>query len=251
MNILDFVHDMKKRALEELLAVSDGGEISARKFEFATGRAELSILRGNAIEKASIAHIDLTGIPMPDKGQIFDITVYQMEVFPRNPRCPMGHFSTEWFTLGEQVTYNMNLDFFPAITVEEDLRIVKKQMRGVAEEFQRNPDESRKGLAVQYNMPHWSGSLASQTGLQLKQLTEGDLPLFVAAYHTFFDGYLDILQKRKDTPCSDSDNEQTLDRNNKWLEYITLKDRAIKAGQTIGIPPEVIIGFSYPPSCGF
>jgi coproporphyrinogen III oxidase len=251
MNILDFVHDMKKRALEELLAVSDGGDISTRKFEFAAGRAELSILRGNAIGKASIAHMDLTGITMPGTGQVCDTTVYQMEVFPRNPRCPMGHFNTEWSTMGEQVNYNMNLDFFPAIAVEEDLQVVKEQMNSVAEGFNRNPDESRKGLAVQYHMPHWSGSLASQTGLQLKQLTEGELPLFVAAYHTFFDGYLDILQKRKDTAYSDSDNAQTLDRNNKWLEYITLKDRAIKAGQAIGIPPEVIIGFSYPPSCGF
>jgi coproporphyrinogen III oxidase len=251
MKILDFVHDMKTRALKEQLEVSEGGELKTQNFEFEAGRAEVSIIRGNAIEKGTIAHMNLTGIKMPGTGEIFDSTVYQMEIFPRNPRCPMGHFNTEWSTVGNTATYNMNLDLFPAVPVEEDLDAVKKQMGSVAEQFGRDPEESRKGLEVQYNMPHWPGSIASMAGLQLKQLQEQDLDLFVSAYHTFFDGYLGILRKRKDTPYDGQENRLTIERNNKWLEYITLKDRAIKAAQAIGIPPEVIIGFSYPPRCRF
>jgi len=109
----------------------------------------------------------------------------------------------------------------------------------------------REGLDEHYNMEHWDLPLATKVGCKLLQLKEGDLDLFVTAYHIFFDTYLDILKKRKDTVFSEEETRLKHERNGKWLEYIALKDRAIKMAQATGIPPEVLIGLSFPPSTVF
>ena len=100
-------------------------------------------------------------------------------------------------------------------------------------------------------MEHWTFPLATKVGCKLLALEEVDIDLFIESYHTFFSGYLEILQKRKDIPFSDAEARLKLERNGKWLEYITLKDEAIKIAQSSGIPPEVLINLVYPPSAVF
>ena len=40
-------------------------------------------------------------------------------------------------------------------------------------------------------------------------------------------------------------------RNGKWLEYLTMKDIAVKMGLGVGIPADVIVNLSFPPSAVF
>jgi coproporphyrinogen III oxidase len=247
MKILDFVKEMKEKAVGDLLEVSGTGKCDEKSFDFDNNRAIIATIRGGAIGKAAITQLMLKGVTMPDTGEEVDATVYQMEVFPENPYCPMGHFNTEWSTKAGVNTYHMNLDLFPAITVEEDLAAVKGAMDKVADQFGRDRDGMRKGLDEHYNMGHWSVPLATKVGCKLLKLGEADLELFVAAYRTFFDGYIAILKKRKDAPFSEEEGRLTGERNGKWLEYITLKDRAIRMAQARGMPPEILIGLAYPP----
>ena len=88
------------------------------------------------------------------------------------------------------------------------------------------------------------------TGPEL-ELKDEDLDLFVAAYETFLGVYLDIISKRKGIAYTESDVQLKLERNGKWLEYIMLKDRAIKAARNQGVPPEVLIEIFLPPSAIF
>lgn len=250
MKIEDFMKEMKEKATRELLEVSEGGKCTEKTYEFQIGQAEIKTIKGGAIEKAAITHLTLKGIPIPGTDKKTDAMVYQMEVFPENPYCPMGHFNTEW-TLGDSVTYHMNLDLFPAVRVEEDLATVRRVMDGVADKFGRDRDKMREGLDVHYNMEHWEFPLATKVGCKLLELKEEDVDLFISAYHTFFDAYLEILRKRRDTKFSAEDTKLKLVRNGKWLEYIAFKDRAIKMAQATGIPTEVLLNLSFPPSAVF
>lgn len=250
MKILDFVKEMKEKAKKGLLEVSGTGECVEKTHKFKAGHADIITIRGGAIEKAAITHMVLEGVRPPGMDEAVSGMVYQMEVFPENPHCPMGHFNTEWSMKGPG-PYNMNLDLFPAVKIEEDLEGMKVLMDEVAEKFKKDKVKIREGLAIQYNMEHWAFSLAAKAGFQLKELGESDLDLFITAYHTFFDAYLDILKKRKDTAFSETEIQSKLERNGKWLEYIALKDRAVKMGQASGIPSEVLIGLAYPPSAVF
>ena len=100
-------------------------------------------------------------------------------------------------------------------------------------------------------MEHWEAPLATKVGCKLLNLNNDDLDLFIKAYHAFFDGYLAIVEKRKKTPYKEADSTLKLHRNSRWLEYITIKDQAVRIGLAAGIPPQVLIALSYPPSAAF
>ena len=100
-------------------------------------------------------------------------------------------------------------------------------------------------------MPHWDKPLAAMVGCKLMHLHEDKLDLFIDAYRTFFDAYTAILQKRKDSPATDAGMHLKMRRNGKWLEYLTMKDVAVKMGLGVGIPADVIVNLSFPPSAVF
>jgi coproporphyrinogen III oxidase len=250
MKIMDFVSEMKERATKELLEVSGGGKYVERTHKFKIGQAEIRTIRGGAIEKAALTLLTLKGVKMPGTDEEVNPTVYQMEVFPENPYCPMGHFNSEW-TRGEAGPYYMNLDLFPAVRVKEDLDTMRRVMDVVADKFGRDRDAMREGLDIQYNMEHWSSPLATKVGCKLMKLEEGALDLFTNAYSTFFDAYLDILRRRKDKKFGEEETGLKRERNGKWLEYIAFKDGAVKMAQVYGIPAEVLINLTFPPSAVF
>jgi hypothetical protein len=145
----------------------------------------------------------------------------------------------------------MNLDLFPAVKIEEDLTTMRGIMDGVADTFGRDKDTMREGQDIQYNMEHWSSPLATKVGCRLLQLKEEELDLFTTAYHTFFDAYLDIFRKRSTTPFSKEEIRLKHERNAKWLEYLTFKDRAVRMAKAYNIPAEVLINLGFPPSAVF
>jgi len=250
MRIVDFVEEMKETASNRLMDVAGAGKCTREKVPFKSGEADIITVRGGAIEKAAITHITLKGIKPPIGDKPVDYMVYQMEIFPENPYCPMGHFNTEWSLEGPG-PYHMNLDLFPAVRVEEDIASMKKLMDGVADEFKRDRLKMREGLDDHYNMEHWQSPLATMVGCKLLNLNNGELDLFIRAYHTFFDGYLAIAEKRKNAPFKEADSRLKLQRNSRWLEYITIKDQAVRIGLAAGIPPRVLVALSYPPSAAF
>ena len=250
VKIDDFVRAMKEKATSGLLEVSGGGKDTEKSYQFEVGSAHIITIRGGAIEKAVISHLILKGVKPPGAEEESDGVVYQMEVFPVNPYCPMGHYSTQW-TRGPSAYYAMNLDLFPAVTVEEDLTAMKQIMDGVADRFGIDRDTMREGQDIQYNMEHWSSPLATKVGCRLMQLEEETLDLFTTAYHTFFDAYLAILKHRKDTPFSEDALRLKLERNGRWVEYLTFKDRAVKMAQAYAVPPEVLISLGFPPCAVF
>jgi len=250
VKIDDFVQEMKGESARVLLEVSTGGESSEKHYRFQAGSAHIITIRGGAIEKAAITHLILTGVKPPGADRASDGVVYQMEVFPDNPFCPMGHFNLQW-TTGESYSYSMNLDLFPAVSVEEDLAAVRKVMDGIADQFGRGRDAMREGLDEHYNMAHWPFPLASKIGCKLLYLKEDDLALFMTAYRVFFDAYVDIIRKRKDVPPGDKERARKRERNGKWLEYIVFKDRAIKMALAFGMPAEILTSLSFPPSAAF
>ena len=245
--VRDFVKEMKERATREFLAISGQGVCTEKTVTFQRGEINIATIRGGAIEKAALTHIIIKGIKIPGTDEMTETMVYQMEVFPANPYCPMAHFNAE---LGKDGAgpYYVNLDLFPAVWVQPDLDMMKGAMDRVADQFGIDRNKMREGLDTHYSLEHWTSPLVSKTGCKLSKLGEKDLDLLFTAYRTFFDTYLDILRRRKESQFGEKEELLKLERNGKWLEYITLKDRAFKGAQTQGVPAEVLIRITFPPS---
>jgi len=249
MKIVDFVNETKEVVIKKLLELS-GGACDRRSVPFKVGTADVTIIRGGCIEKAAITHMTMQQIQPPELDRKVDYMVFQVEIFPENPSCPFGHFNTEWALTGDG-PYHMNLDLFPAVEFSEDLLSATAAMDSIADRFGIDRVKLRTGLDDQYNMPHWDKPLAAMVGCKLMHLHEDKLDLFINSYRTFFDAYTAILQKRKDAPSTDAGMQLKLRRNGKWLEYLTMKDVAVKMGLGAGIPADVIVNLSFPPSAIF
>jgi len=100
-------------------------------------------------------------------------------------------------------------------------------------------------------LEHFAAPLATKVGFKLLELGDEDLDLLFTAHETFLGVYLDIINKRKGIACTESEMQVKLERNGKWLQYMMLKDGAIKAGRDIGIPPEVLVEMGFPPTAIF
>lgn len=249
MKIVDFVTETKELVIKSLLDLS-GGACDRRTVPFTVGSADVAIIRGGGIEKAAITHMTMRDIQPPELDRKVDYMVFQVEIFPENPSCPFGHFNTEWALTGDG-PYHMNLDLFSAVEIAEDLASAKAAMDAVGSRHGMDLVKLRQGLDEQYNMPHWDRPLAAMVGCKLMHLHEDKLDLFIDAYRTFFTAYSAILEKRKDAPATEDDQQLKMRRNGKWLEYLTMKDIAVKMGLGVGIPADVIVNLSFPPSAVF
>lgn len=250
MRIVEFVNETKSRVVEQLSGVSQGGHIERRTVSFEKGTADMVLIRGGAIEKAAVTHLQFNQIKPPWVEEPSDYMVFQVEIFPQNPFCAMGHFNTEWSMAGPG-PYNMNLDVFPAVTVPEDMAFLRQAMDGVAQQHDRDPHEMRKGLDEHYNMQHWDTPLAGMAGCKLLDLKDDGLGLFIDCYKVFFDAYMETVHKRSNAPYGEQDMVMKQRRNGKWLEYIALKDVAVKVGLSVGLSPDVLVKLSFPPSAVF
>ena len=250
MKIVSFVNETKEKLIENLLEASGTGKLTREKVPFKVGTADVAVIRGGGIEKAAITHLIMNQITPPEATRPVDYMVFQMEIFPENPCCPMGHFNTEWALTGSG-PYHMNLDLFPAVPCQQEIALARAALDRVADTFKVDKNKMREGLDDHYNMAHWDAPLASMAGCKLMHLTGEQVDLFIAAYNTFFEAYLEIFRATKNKNYSEADTALKLKRNGRWLEYLTLKDPAVKMGLAAGIPPRVIISLSYPPSASF
>ena len=248
--IFSFVEKTRELVIQSLLDASGGGELVRKTVPFKVGQADVAIIRGGAIEKASITHMKLNQVQPPELDQVMDYMVFQVEIFPKNPLVPMGHFNTEWGMTG-QGPYHMMIDVFPAVPDEQACSSARTAMDGVAGVFGVDTKEFRAGLADHYRMDYWGQSLAAEAGCRLMHLGPDQLDLFIAAYHVFFKEYCELLAGFKDKPYTQVEEKQKLRRNGRWLEYLTLQDVAVKMGLGVGIPPGVLVELSYPPSAEF
>ena len=98
--IVSFVEETRELVIKKLLEASGGGELMRKTVPFKVGQADVAVIRGGCIEKASVTHMKLNQVQPPELDQVMDYMVFQVEIFPENPWCPMGHFNTEWGMTG-------------------------------------------------------------------------------------------------------------------------------------------------------
>lgn len=78
------------------------------------------------------------------EGDPIDARVLQIEIFPSSPILPMGHINMERFNARSNLM-TVNLDIFPASTPEDEIKIIRRQMSGIAEKHGKSQKELSRG----------------------------------------------------------------------------------------------------------
>ena len=222
-----------------------------------TYRHEVNVLRGDVFEKATVSEISidwpkaaktLVDLKLASESDAVRVRVLQIEIFPLSSLLPMGHFNIERFYAGKNML-NTNMDVFPAATPKEDVDILRKQMSGVAEKYGKDQWQLSSGLAQQYNMEGWQQPLAARAGFQCKMIPlEESFPMVRDGAEVFLKGYLEMVRKLKDSPCSSDDDVLKNQMRAHWLEYLLMKDGAVRMGREKGHPFEALRWMGLPPT---
>jgi coproporphyrinogen III oxidase len=218
---------------------------------------EVNVSRGDVFEKATVSEISinwpkaaktLVDLKLASKFDSVKVRVLQIEMFPLSSFLPMGHFNIERFYAGKNML-NANMDVFPAATPKEAVETLRKQMAAVAEKYGKDQWQLSRGLAQQYNMEGWQQPLAARAGFQFKMLPlEENFSIAKDAAEVFFNGYLEMVRKLKDHSCNHEDDLLKNEMRTHWLEYLLMKDGAVKMGREKGHPFEAVRWMGLPPT---
>jgi coproporphyrinogen III oxidase len=264
----NFVAGFKKKALEVITGLNKatwqsktwehtGPAASDTEQIDYTYRHEVAVSRGTVFEKATVSEIfinwpkaskTLVDLKLAAESDAVRVLVLQIELFPASSLLPMGHFNLERFYAGKNIL-NANMDIFPAATPEEDIDALRKQMSAVAEKYGRNQWELSSGLAEQYNMGEWQHPLAARAGFQFKMVSLEDyFSIAREGAEAFFNGYMDMVNKLKGHHAGTADDGVKNEMRTHWLEYLLMKDGAVRMGQQKGHPFEAVRWMGLPPT---
>jgi len=263
-----FIAGFKKKAIEAITSLN-GTMWQSRTWDHKgpapsdpeqieyTYRHEVNASRGDVFEKATVSEISidwpkasktLVDLKLASETDAVRVRVLQIEIFPLSSLLPMGHFNMERFYAGKNML-NTNMDVFPAATSKEDLDILRKQMSAVAEKYEKDQWQLSSGLAQQYNMEGWQQPLAARAGFQCKMIPlEESFPMVRDGAEVFLKGYLEMVRKLKDSPCSSDDDVLKNQMHAHWLEYLLMKDGAVRMGREKGHPFEALRWMGLPPT---
>jgi coproporphyrinogen III oxidase len=263
-----FIAGFKKKAIEAITSLN-GTMWQSRTWDHKgpapsdpeqieyTYRHEVNASRGDVFEKATVSEISidwpkaaktLVDLKLASESDAVSVRVLQIEMFPLSALLPMGHFNIERFYSGKNML-NANMDVFPAATPKEDVDTLRKQMSEVAKKYEQDQWQLSSGLAQQYNMDGWQQPLAARAGFQFKMLPlEENFPVVRDGAEVFLNGYLEMVRKLKDSPCSSDDDVLKNQMRAHWLEYLLMKDGAVRMGREKGHPFEALRWMGLPPT---
>lgn len=222
-----------------------------------TWRHYVNASRGEVFEKATVSEIyikwerassSIIERGLASEGDPVDVRVLQVEIFPRSPFLPMGHFNMERFCASNNQLI-VNLDVFPASTPLEEVDAIREQMDKVAKSHGKDQKELCPGLAEQYNMDGWRTPLAGRAGFQIKMLPlEEYYPLARDGAETFLNFYMEMVKKLKDRLYNEQDEELMNEMRSHWLEYSLMKDGAVRMARERGHPFDAMRWMGMPPT---
>ena len=264
----NFIVRLKKKALEAISGFN-GESLQSRVWEHTVPasadpehieynyRHEVTVSRGSVFEKATVSEISinwskasktLVELKLASASDAVRVLVLQIEMFPLSSLLPMGHFNIERFYAGKSML-NANMDVFPAATPREAIDALRKQMSGVAEKYGKDQRALSRGLAEQYAMEGWQHPLAARAGFQLKMVPlEENFSIAGDGAEMFFNGYMEMVEKLKDRPACTADDEAKNEMRTRWLEYLLMKDGAVRMGREKGHPFEALRWMGLPPT---
>jgi coproporphyrinogen III oxidase len=243
---------MKDEIVSYLKALRDQ-IIRVWNYSKGTGGGEMSVLRGDAFEKAAVNWSGVAGdrLPLSEKPQSFFATGVSLITHMRNPKAPTVHFNIRYIETPESFWWGGGFDLTPmGFPVEEDTEyfhsVARKALQGHGSDLYEKFSQAAREY---FYIPHY-GRERGVGGIFFDHYNSGDFAKDFAMWKSVGDHFLEsimpIYKKRVREEYTEEDRKIQLQRRAHYVEFNLLYDRGTKFGFQSGGNPEAIL-CSMPP----
>jgi len=248
--MLSLMEDRQQFFLDTIERFNGSQETETRVFNEETALHEVSVARGEVIEKAGwytnrMKKADPPYVPEMIWGQYFE-----MDFHPRTPLLGQLH-ATVYFAYMTDGTSAIAgyMDYTPGTWIDEDIAYMKATVDDVMEENGHDVERFRQMLYKDYHKDKLRAACIG-AAFYARPMLEIDATnaAFVADAHArFVNAYLDVLERRKDTPFTKQDIENQAGMRRRWLE-----DHLFSDPFTMHVVPYKVWSFAdAPPTVSF
>jgi coproporphyrinogen III oxidase len=233
MEIEKYYSQLSSLTLEGFKRLNKTDRVEHKKWTVPAGSWEVNVVRGKILEKAATCRIILnTKNPLTGEDTCFN--VFQVKVYPANPKIPIMLFNMENRVAKDDIFAGF-LDVAPVAARKEDLKFLQTKIKKVTEKHKQNYETLRAKLKDLYRMDSWDKALNAEIGIRL-ELGNDQTTLVKEAGLTWVESYFEIVEKRKREQFNEKQNALMNDARARIMEYYLLKDLSVKVSQKLGVP---------------
>ena len=241
------------------------------------GLARPRVLSGDVVEKAAVNFSHTAGETLPEvatarhpqlAGASFEAVSVSLIVHPKNPYAPTTHANIRLFFAKPADAdpvwwFGGGFDLTPFYGFEEDAIAWHRNARAACTPMGEDAYPRFKTWCDEYFHLHHRKESRGIGGIFYDDLREPDFETCFALHKSvgdhFLEGYIPILERRKDMPYGEREREFQLHRRGRYVEFNLLYDRGTRFGlQASGrvesilasMPPLVRWTYSYRPEAG-
>jgi len=236
-NMLLYLDKTEQRFFSEVERLNGKSNLESKSFESDTADFEITVLRGEIIEKAGLM-ISMTkkGTAPFVKDPIWSRYI-EIDIHPKTPLVGLLHITVNFaYAVDGTSTMAGWIDLIPAADASEDLDLLSNAVDGVFSEFGIDPAPYREWLCASLRKETVNTACAGVSFYKrpMMGIEQTSFELITDVFDVFLDTYLTVLTKRSAQPFTDNDlkiqNKMRID----WL-----KDHLIDPYPVMLVPPEV------------
>jgi coproporphyrinogen III oxidase len=219
--MLELTARREKFFLDTLERFNGSREVETRLFDLEKARHEVSVARGEVLEKAGWYTNQTKMADPPYVPEAIWDQYFEMDFHPRTPLVGQLH-ATVYFTYmanGKSAIAGY-MDYTPGTWIDEDIAYMKQAVDAVFEEYGHDVERYRQMLYKDYHKDKLQAACIGAAFYVPPMLEINDINLaFVQAAHEgFVNAYLDVLDRRKDQPFTEEDLANQAGMRRRWLE---------------------------------
>lgn len=248
--------EIRESAEKHISGIDGSGKWEEKNWKIEEGAFNISILKGNAVEKASIGRIRLTvdrKITGPGNEVVnpMKLNSCQLNIYPSNPVLPVVFFNLENRVIdGGSDTLGGYLSIFPMKDDAEIIKPLRDVFDSKIKEYGKDKNEMKIAYDSMWRDLDWPFKGGKGVGMKIKA-GKGDSGFVCDMLLLLLDNYFNCFPKFKGKKYSAEDENRMFLFRYRISEFIILKDASSKFVFSKGLPLETISYMILPPVVRF
>ena len=218
------------------------------------GTFDISVFRGEAIEKAAIARISLEVNKVVEgpveKHNIMRLDGLQVNIYPANPLLPIALLNLERRQLASGIRLGGYISIFPMKENEEITGRIKEAFSLIVKNMGKSKEQALKEYNEIWRELDWQFKGEKGIGIKISG-DDTDLDTMKIAVISMLASFLNTVAEKKDVRFSEKDEKNMFSFRFKLSEFILVKDLSTKISLEKGVKLETLSSMILPPVVRF